>query len=326
MALGLGVSMPCGPVLAQSVRPLPSVHLEELTWTEVRDALAAGSTTALIYAGSTEQNGPHLVLGKHNFIAHHVAGRIAAHLGNAIAYPVLPYAPTGDSAARSGHMRFPGSITLTQDTFARVVREVAVSALASGFRHVVLMGDHGDGQRELGQVADELDAVWRLRGARVFHVPEVYALQGAQVQAHLARLGIAHDGHGAVADTAELMAIDAQGRWVRTGAWARTADRSEAATGVSGDPSPADVALGRIFIDLKVDNGVRRIQGPDRGGTTLTWPGPTLSSRPDEPGPNGSRSCVTSSPSRAAPSGGRPWRRRRWDCCSWRWPPAERRR
>ena len=44
-----------GVVLAQAP---PSVFLEELTWTEVRDALAAGTTTVIIPTGGTEQNGP----------------------------------------------------------------------------------------------------------------------------------------------------------------------------------------------------------------------------------------------------------------------------
>ena len=46
----------------------------------VRDAMAAGKTTAIIYAGGTEQNGPHMSLVKHNLIAHHVAGQIAEKL------------------------------------------------------------------------------------------------------------------------------------------------------------------------------------------------------------------------------------------------------
>jgi hypothetical protein len=40
-----------------------SVLIEDLTWTEVRDAIAAGKTTAIYYAGSTGQNGPHMALG-----------------------------------------------------------------------------------------------------------------------------------------------------------------------------------------------------------------------------------------------------------------------
>ena len=257
LALGLGLGL---NAVAQPAGKLPSVHLEELTWTEVRDAIQAGTTTALIYTGSTEQNGPHLVLGKHNFIARHVAGRIATELGNAIVYPVLPYAPTGDSAARSGHMRFPGSIHLSATTFRAVVRDLALSALAAGFRQVFLLGDHGDGQNELSAVARELDGLWVTRGQRVFYVPAVYVLQEQQVRAYLSAVGITGDGHGGAADTAELAFIDRQGQWVRTDAWARSSNQTEEVSGVSGDPLRADAAMGRTFIDYKITNGVRQIR------------------------------------------------------------------
>jgi len=61
------------PALAQS----SSVWIDDHTWPEVRDAIAAGKRTAIIYVGSSEQNGPHMVIGKHNFIAHALAQRIA---------------------------------------------------------------------------------------------------------------------------------------------------------------------------------------------------------------------------------------------------------
>src|SRR6266849_1132870 len=103
-----------------------SVFIADLTWPEVKQAIASGKTTAIYYAGSTEQNGPHMVLGKHNVIAGYLAGRIAEELGNALVYPVLPFAPTGD------HMKFPGSVTLSDQTFAAIAREVAASMLSAG--------------------------------------------------------------------------------------------------------------------------------------------------------------------------------------------------
>ena len=56
------------PAQAPSVPQPASVFLEELTWTEVRDAIAGGKTTVIIPTGGTEQNGPHLALGKHNYL------------------------------------------------------------------------------------------------------------------------------------------------------------------------------------------------------------------------------------------------------------------
>jgi hypothetical protein len=66
-----------------------SVLLEELTWIEVRDAVAAGKTTVVVPTGGTEQNGPHMVLGKHNYLVGYKAGEIAGRLGNALVAPVI---------------------------------------------------------------------------------------------------------------------------------------------------------------------------------------------------------------------------------------------
>ena len=70
-------------VLSQGL-DLPSVFLEELTWTEVRDAIDQGTTTIIIPTAGTEQNGPHMVLGKHKFIVNYASAMIARELGNAI--------------------------------------------------------------------------------------------------------------------------------------------------------------------------------------------------------------------------------------------------
>src|SRR5437868_13328236 len=83
-----------------------SVYIEDLTWPEVQQAIASGKTSAIIYTGSTEQNGPHMAIGKHNFIARWVAGAIAIKLGDALVDPTLAFAPTGDPVARTAPMRF----------------------------------------------------------------------------------------------------------------------------------------------------------------------------------------------------------------------------
>jgi creatinine amidohydrolase/Fe(II)-dependent formamide hydrolase-like protein len=104
-----------------------SVFVEELTWTEVRDALKGGKTTILFPTGGTEQNGPHMVLGKHNFIIKHTAEEIARRLGNALVAPVFAYVPEGDLAPPTGHMPFPGTVTLPNEYFMKVTEYAARS-------------------------------------------------------------------------------------------------------------------------------------------------------------------------------------------------------
>jgi len=237
-----------------------SVYIEDLTWPEVRDAIAQGRTTALIYTGSTEQNGPHMVIGKHTFIAHYVAGQIAERLGDALVYPTLPVAMTGSIERKTGYMAFPGSVSLTGATFEAVVREVARSAIAAGFREVYLMGDHGGGQEELRHAAATLQQEVRAAGIRVGYVPDIYFKAGEQAGADLTSHGITVGKHAGAWDTSELMALDSARQWIRWDRLAASDSTQRARTGVDGDPTKASPEMGRIFLEQKIDDGVAQIR------------------------------------------------------------------
>jgi creatinine amidohydrolase len=234
-----------------------SVWIDDHTWPEVRDAIASGKRTAIIYAGSSEQNGPHMVIGKHSFIAHALAQRIAEELGDALVYPVLPYAVAGNAIARTGHMRFPGTVTLPPEVFFGVVRGVAQSALTAGFKVIAVMGDHGGGQDELALAAKELDAQARPEGARVLFIGDLYAKSRVQMREILAKRGLPTDeDHAGIPDTSSLLYLQTQDNWVRKEKIA-LADRQ---TGVQGHPQFASPELGKIYLDLKVDLAVKQIR------------------------------------------------------------------
>jgi creatinine amidohydrolase/Fe(II)-dependent formamide hydrolase-like protein len=156
--------------LVGSVFPQSSVFLEDLTWTEVRDAVSAGTTTVIIPTGGTEQNGPHMILGKHNVRVRYTSGEIARRLGGALVAPVMPYTPEGDIAPATGHMRFPGTITLPAEYFAKVVEFAARSLEAHGFTDIVLIGDSTPNQAPLKAVADMLNREWASTSSRVHHL------------------------------------------------------------------------------------------------------------------------------------------------------------
>lgn len=146
--------------------PPRSLFLEELTWTEFRDAVAGGTNVVLVPIGGTEQNGPHIALGKHNARARELARRVAERLGNAVVAPVVAYVPEGSIDPPAGHMRFPGTLTVPEDAFERTLESAARSLLRHGVRHVVLLGDHGGYRRSLERVSR------RVKG--VHFVPEYY--------------------------------------------------------------------------------------------------------------------------------------------------------
>jgi creatinine amidohydrolase len=251
LALGLGLGA-AGPARAATVQ------LEDMTWTEVRDALRAGTTTIIIPVGGTEQSGPQMALGKHNFRVAALAARIAVKLGNAVVAPVVAYVPEGRISPPSGHMRFAGTISVPHDAFAGILMGAARSFRQHGFRDIVLIGDHGGYQLQLGEVARRLNREWASSPARVHFIAAYYRAASDGFNQLLRSKGLtdAQIGlHAGAADTSLMLAVDPV--HVRAD---RLQGGSEAATGLVGDPSQASAALGKIGNDMTVDQTVEAIR------------------------------------------------------------------
>jgi creatinine amidohydrolase/Fe(II)-dependent formamide hydrolase-like protein len=231
-----------------------SVYIEDLTWTELRDLIASGKTTAIVPVGGTEQNGPHMAIGKHNARVRLLAGRIASGLGNALVAPVLPYVPEGALDPPTGHMRFPGTITVPQDAFDKVIEYAARSLARHGFRDIVLIGDHGSYQKDLAAVAARLDREWAKTPVRVHAIREYYDESAHGFAKLLESRGYpeAEIGtHAGLADTSLTMALDPS--LVR-------GDRLRPGEGDNGDPSRASAALGAQGVELIVTKTIEAIR------------------------------------------------------------------
>jgi creatinine amidohydrolase/Fe(II)-dependent formamide hydrolase-like protein len=253
--MALGFVLIAAAVSAQTRSP----YLEDYTWPELEDAMAAGTTTAIVMAGGIEQNGPHMALVKHNLVARHVSGQVAMRLGNALAYPVIPFSIAGDPIEKTNHMRLPGTISLSSEVFLGLVRQVATSAMSAGFKTIVLMGDHGGGQAELGLVAQNLGAEWRARGVRVLHATN--AGSGASINAYLKERNVPAGGHAGVAETAQIMALDDGRKYLRPDKYAATAAGPDAATGAPPvSLAPVTAEMGRAFLDMKIDDAIAQVR------------------------------------------------------------------
>jgi creatinine amidohydrolase len=172
------------PLLSQTgtpeldeVRPIPAadrVFTEDLTWMEIRDAIEGGKTTAIIATGGLEQNGPYLVTAKHNVILRATTEAIARELGNALVAPIVPFVPEGEIDPPSGHMRYPGTISVRAETFHALLTDIAMSLKTNGFQNVILIGDSGGNQDGMALVAQELSEAWEGTGTRIHFIPEYY--------------------------------------------------------------------------------------------------------------------------------------------------------
>lgn len=242
-----------------------STQLEELTWTEVRDRLAAGSTTILVPIGGTEQNGPHMVLGKHNTRVRILAGEIAQRLGNALVAPVIAYVPEGSIHPPAAHMRFPGTISISDATFEALLESSARSFKQHGFRNVVFLGDHGGYQKNEQNVATRLNREWASDPAcRVHALLDYYNVTQNAYVATLKKQGYstAEIGlHAGLADTSLALAVDKS--LVRTDKLASSA-KANPRDGVAGDPHRASVELGQLGVQQIIQTSVSAIQAMTR--------------------------------------------------------------
>lgn len=258
-AVAAGLLLSC--LLTGAAQAGPPVQLEELTWTELRDRIAGGATTVLVPIGGTEQNGPHMVLGKHNVRARVLAARIAERLGNAVVAPVIAYVPEGTIRPPAAHMRFPGTISIPERTFESLLEATARSFKQHGFRHVVFLGDHGGYQRNEERVAARLDREWATDSAcRVHALPDFYQVTQTGYVAALERRGLTPreiGTHAGLADTALALAADP--KLVRTGMLERAA-RSGEREGVAGDPRRATAELGQLGLEQIVEASVAAIR------------------------------------------------------------------
>ncbi|MDB4913622.1 MAG: creatininase family protein [Gemmatimonadetes bacterium] len=245
----------------------PNVEFEMMTWEEVKAAMAQGKTTALIYTGGTEQRGPQNVNGGHTLMGRATVKAIAQQLGNAIALPVLPYTPNNASAA------LPGTIGLTSEILAMVLERISEEAIKTGFKNVVIMGDHGGGQpATYKDVAAKLEAKYAPQGIHVFYCDETYIKQAADFDKWLGDNGYPVSSHAGIPDTSEMMYLT-DGTWVRMDkvkdalgdpALPRGAARDPNAVrvnnGISGDARRSSVELGKKVFDMKVDYAVKQIR------------------------------------------------------------------
>jgi creatinine amidohydrolase len=231
------------------------VEMKDLTWVEVRSALDAGYTTVIVPTGGIEQNGPHMILGKHDYIVAEAARRIAKDVGRTLVAPVVSYVPEGAYSPPTGHMRFPGTMGVPEPVFAGVLEGIARSLKVSGFKLICFIGDHGQSQPVQAEVAKRLSAEWAKDGVRVADIGAYYD-DKAQVARLLAegRTRAEVGQHASVIDTSELMSVEPKGVDL---------SRYRAAledTGVSGDPTTASAELGSSLLQMRIAAAANEIR------------------------------------------------------------------
>ena len=304
LAVLTAVPLAASIALAQGARPAGTVNdivdLEMLTHTELTQKMKDGWTSVLLVTGGTEERGPHDVLGGHNILAKNHATMAARKLGKTIVAPVIPIAvnATGLNANREMADQ-PGAIQMPADVFKHVQIAAIDSLARSGFKDIFVMGDHGGGQQQMKEAAEDMDKKWSEKGTRVYYVSDFYNKTHDDVDMYLYQHKLPIAGHGAMMETSEMLYLEpSPGAYVRpiyktvpfdpTGQtpeqWkaARDArDRGETPqrgggggrgrasdpnapprvnNGLTGDPRPSTKEIGKDLIDITVNNTVNEVK------------------------------------------------------------------
>lgn len=245
---------PKGP---NPIEAVDSVFTEELTWMEIRDAMKAGKTTVIIPTGGVEQNGPYLATGKHNYIMRATTEAIARKLGNALVAPIVPFVPEGDIEPASQHMKYPGTISLTEETYRRLLIDICASFRAHGFANIVLIGDSGGNQDGMKTVTAELNAKWSGGKTRLHFIPKYYDYAGLEKWLETQGLKQTPEGfHDDFGITAQMMLVDPTTVRMKQ----RIAAGKFKINGVDLAPAAKTIEWGRKIVDYRAGITVSAIQ------------------------------------------------------------------
>ena len=251
------------------------IELEKMTWTETEEKMKAGYLTVLFACGSTEQHGPHLPLSTDTVLGTEAAVRAARMLGKAVV------APTIRPGCSEHHMGFPGTLTLSFDTFVRVLDDYCTSLAHHGFKRIVFFSSHG-GNTDLmlahypviaKKLSDRSLVFMVLPGSETMERQAKFLLERGVSRS---RAGV----HAGFTETAEMLVVEpelvkmdrsAPGRsdeefyaperikWSQLESFVRGV-RFQSPNGILGDPTGATPNVGEILLQMRAEMMVEQLK------------------------------------------------------------------
>ena len=159
---------------------LKSRYFADLTQPEIAAQLKA-NPLVILPCGSTEQHGPHLPTGTDTLAANVVSHAVAERMNGL----VLPGNPLGVTPM---HMPYEGTITLTPDTYMRLVTETCVSTARHGAKYLLVLNWH---EGNIPSLAIAAEALHRQHGMTVLTVQACYVAE--EMYGHSCN-GLTHGG------------------------------------------------------------------------------------------------------------------------------------
>ena len=265
MAMSLAAQRPAdAPATAPSGKPPDSVFIEDLTWAEVRDLIASGTTNVIVGTAGTEQKGPHMVDGEHKFVMEWSADKIARAMGKTLVAPVVTYVPEGSWENIGGHMAKPGTITLPEERFVDLLVNAGKSLKAGGFKKIWFIGESGGNRTGMRSAAEKLNALWN-GAATAYWVDDYYTKAHADQNTWAAKFLKVGDNevgnHANILDTSELLFVNP--KHIRRD---RLTGNDYPNNGVSGNnQGKATPEVGKQLLQIKLDLALAQIKRMQSG-------------------------------------------------------------
>jgi creatinine amidohydrolase len=245
------------PKMPRPIDAVDTLFIEDMTWLEVRDAMQQGKDTVIVATGGIEQNGPYLVAGKHNVVLRATTNAIARKLGNALVAPIVGFVPEGDISPPTEHMKYPATVSLSEDTYERLLSDICSCYRTHGFKHIVLIGDSGGNKTGMEAVAAKLNSQWKDSKSRVYFVPEYYDYPGVKKWLESQGVQQTDEGfHDDFAITAIMTTVDPNS--VR--AKQRMAAGKFRINGIELAPIEKTIEWGKKIVDFRAEVTVKAIR------------------------------------------------------------------
>jgi len=171
-----------------------TIRMEEMNWPDVKAAVEAGFTTAVVAVGATEQHGPHLPTMTDTRIGDAMAHGVALKLGHALLARTIPV------GVSDHHLAFGATISLKPETLQLIVRDYVDSLVRCGFKRIVFLPSHGGNFAPLARAIEQAREAHP--GTEITGYTDLFGLTGFMNQAS-AEFGISEGEAGAHAGESE---------------------------------------------------------------------------------------------------------------------------
>jgi len=238
----------------------------ELTWPEAQERFQQVDI-ALLTVGSLEQHGPHLPLDTDAYDAKYLALRVAEACSDPKPL-VLPNIPYGVSYH---HDEFKGTVSISNDTLAKLVYDIGMSISHNGIQKLVIINAHGGNSPALNYAAQMIN-----RDAHIFVCVDTGETSDVDIYAQVETPNDVHAGEietsTSLAVRPNLVKMDQVRREVpefssryldftskRGVSWyAYTQKISQ--SGVMGDPTKASAEKGKKFWEIMITHLVALVE------------------------------------------------------------------